>query len=74
MGEIADMMLDGILCEGCGVYMGDEVGFPRLCNSCKSDERNTPKQVGPLKVKCPKCGKQCRGKRGLKAHTESRHL
>jgi hypothetical protein len=34
MGEIADMMLDGVLCETCGEYIGDEVGFPRRCASC----------------------------------------
>ena len=43
MGEIAEMMLDGTLCEECGGLVGDEpreVGYPRLCELCK----------------CPKCG------------------
>lgn len=36
MGEIADMMLDGTLCEGCGVYLEDEDsdGVPRRCAGC----------------------------------------
>lgn len=34
MGEIADMMIDGILCEECGEYIGDAVGYPRLCSGC----------------------------------------
>lgn len=33
MGEIADMMLDGTLCEGCGVYLeGEANGYPRYCS------------------------------------------
>ncbi len=32
MGEIAEMMLDGSLCEGCGSYIDDEtLGYPRYC-------------------------------------------
>ncbi len=39
MGEIADMMLEGDLCAGCGVYMeGDGDGFPRYCSDeCDPD-------------------------------------
>lgn len=36
MGDIAEMMLDGTLCECCGVYI-EEVeaqGFPRRCSDC----------------------------------------
>lgn len=33
MGEIAEMMLDGTLCEGCGEYIGDGgAGIPRYCS------------------------------------------
>lgn len=36
MGEIAEMILDGTLCERCGSFIdGDSPGFPRLCNDCK---------------------------------------
>ncbi len=36
MGDIADMMLEGILCEGCGVYLdGTGYGVARRCNSCR---------------------------------------
>lgn len=39
MGEIAEMMLDGTLCEGCGVYIeGEGEGFPRYCSpQCARD-------------------------------------
>jgi hypothetical protein len=37
MGEIAEMMLEGILCQSCGVYIdeGEAQGFPRTCDECK---------------------------------------
>jgi hypothetical protein len=34
MGEIAEMMLEGMLCEGCGEFLGDGDGFPARCASC----------------------------------------
>jgi endogenous inhibitor of DNA gyrase (YacG/DUF329 family) len=39
MGEIADAMLDGTLCEGCGTYMdGESPGIPRYCSAqCAKD-------------------------------------
>ena len=40
MGEIAEMMLDGTLCECCGAYIddGEESGFPRYCSEeCARD-------------------------------------
>ncbi len=39
MGEIAEMMLDGSLCHGCGVYIDDDYeGIPRLCEICEEEE------------------------------------
>lgn len=39
MGEIADMMLDGTLCEACGVYIDSPApGHPRYCSRvCAAD-------------------------------------
>lgn len=37
MGEIAEMHLDGTLCERCGVYMGEPCGYPRYCHDCFND-------------------------------------
>lgn len=39
MGEIADMMLDGTLCEACGGYMGEGSGFPGYCSAQCAKER-----------------------------------
>ena len=69
MGEIAEMMLDGALCEGCGVAMGDgkSPGYPRKCSDCLPSS-------GPLvrKVKCEKCGRRVR-KTGLQDHMRAVH-
>ena len=35
MGDIADAMLDGTLCQGCGVYLEiDPPGHPVWCPDC----------------------------------------
>lgn len=36
MGDVADMIADGSLCESCGSHMkdGDAPGFPRQCEAC----------------------------------------
>ena len=54
MGEIADMMLEGVLCELCGEYIDDdmEAGFPRLCAGCKlSEEKEDRKRKKKKKKK-----------------------
>lgn len=42
MGEIADMILDGILCQTCGALVDEQdasaSGYPRDCDSCKDEE------------------------------------
>lgn len=52
MGEIADMMLDGTMCAGCGEFMHDGEdgpGFPEYCESClaqgfgEGPEKKAPK-------------------------------
>lgn len=38
MGESADMMINGLLCQSCGTYIDDTggTGYPRDCNDCTS--------------------------------------
>jgi len=38
MGIYADMMLDGTLCEQCGTFIGEAVGYPRKCVDCRDDD------------------------------------
>ena len=45
MGDVADMILEGILCEYCGVYIEDGEceleadGYPRLCSNCQNEKK-----------------------------------
>ena len=38
MGDIADMILEGVLCEGCGDFMGEGEGFPQYCAGCLNED------------------------------------
>ena len=59
MGDIADGIIDGELCElCCCVIDGEETGYPRTCGDCKSDfddelherpkHKPKPKPKGPV--------------------------
>lgn len=39
MGEAAEMMINGLLCQGCGSYVEDheEPGYPRYCEDCEEE-------------------------------------
>lgn len=62
MGEIADMMIGGDLCEGCGVAMEDPgYGVPRYCSSsCARDRGHNGihKDGTPKYSNQPKTGEQ----------------
>jgi len=47
VGEIADDMINGFVCEMCGVYLdGEEPGYPRYCSlSCAKDRGADASQV-----------------------------
>lgn len=73
MGEIAEMMLDGTLCEGCGVYMeGEGQGFPRYCSrACEPAGYRTPSRKpnkGKRSTPCPGCGRTLAGVFALAQH------
>lgn len=41
MGEIADLMIEGEICEGCGCELdGEAPGFPRRCRGCGGNSRD----------------------------------
>lgn len=49
MGDIADAMLDGTLCQTCGEYMdplryGSPLGVPRSCHACRRDAKKPRKE------------------------------
>ncbi|SNZ14517.1 hypothetical protein SAMN05421503_2439 [Terribacillus aidingensis] len=36
MGEAAELIIEGVLCEACGgVIDGEESGYPRCCEDCE---------------------------------------
>ena len=77
MGDIADGMLGGELCEGCGMPLdGEPGGYPRWCSlECaserKSDEAYRIDQAAS-RVPCPICGKTTKPK-GLNDHIKAAH-
>ena len=67
MGEIADQMLEGSMCQWCGEYLGEGDGFPVVCEGCQEQHGVDPfgeplsgsqeQSDGPPKprVGCPTC-------------------
>ena len=70
MGDIADMMLDGVLCECCGVYMGNGDGVPQRCEACAVPCEIT--SATALKVSCAICGKKIKVA-GIRDHIKDVH-
>ncbi len=72
MGEISEMMMEGTLCQGCGVFMGEAGdGFPRSCPDCAQLQRACHSPPAP-KVLCPTCGKKVKAA-GLADHQRDAH-
>ncbi|MDB5777564.1 MAG: hypothetical protein JWP38_3697 [Herbaspirillum sp.] len=80
MGEVADMMLGGELCVGCGEYIDDDAdGIPRYCSKqCQHEHEGVPvvaKPKGgptPPKMNCPVCQRRIK-KAGLSDHVRALH-
>lgn len=49
MGDIAEMMLDGTLCEGCGEYLGSNNGYATRCAGCRVQESQKTSPRGDRK-------------------------
>lgn len=71
MGEIADMMLDGTLCEGCGEYVGAATGYPVRCGACQNEGKPARKSAA-RKATCPNCGRKVK-EVGLAQHIRDAH-
>lgn len=72
MGDIADMMLDGTLCEGCGASLiGPAPGYPRYCSKqCRKDR--APAVPKATKIPCRVCGKRVKAS-GMHDHMRDAH-
>lgn len=76
MGEIADMMLDGTMCQYCGVYLHegeDGAGYPQSCDSCNEDGKpRRKKNANAPKMKCILCDRMIK-KIGMGDHLQANH-
>lgn len=79
MGDIADMMLSGELCECCGVYIDEHAdGIPRYCSAKCAADRSwtapapTAAPNNSAKVACPQCARLVK-KAGLADHMRDAH-
>ena len=75
MGEIADLILEGVFCQGCGIALGAPCGFPRFCRHCESQESFVaPKRTSRMRPhECKVCGKRFKKAVGLAAHCRDVH-
>ena len=79
MGEIAEMMLEGDMCQWCGELL-DGDGYPTVCIGCQHaygvDAFGEPvkkkKRKAAGKISCPECGKYV-SPAGLNQHMQAKH-
>lgn len=83
MGEVAEMMMDGTLCQGCGVFINEDApGHPCSCRDCGAEDKAASKsakvrahqerQAAQKKVPCPTCGRRVKAA-GLADHIRDSH-
>lgn len=79
MGEIAEMMLDGTMCQVCGEFINeDPPGYPVTCGGCARDEYPDAEQVihvGDITkpARCPDCNKRFKNGNALGQHWDAKH-
>lgn len=88
MGEIADAMLEGQMCQWCGEVLGDGDGFPVVCPGCqrqhgvdqhgnKPGEEPEPINVpkDPKTIPCPVsgCKRVFRDAHAVGQHVRDKH-
>lgn len=61
MGDISELMIEGFLCQGCGIVIDEtSPGHPRKCMDCKVDRlRSTPRNASCYmnnETACQHCG------------------
>ena len=83
MGEVAEMMLDGTLCQGCGVFLNEDApGYASSCGGCAAEHKKAKKadnlrahhkqHAAQKKVPCPTCGRRVKSA-GLADHVRDSH-
>lgn len=85
MGEIADQIISGEICQTCCMPLDDVYGFPVDCKACGTPPKPqrkekysncTTKDGKPIfrknKINCPQCNKLVKSS-GLEAHIHAVH-
>jgi len=68
MNDTSSLMhetLNGVRCQGCGDYIGEEVGYPRYCRNCVGHEF-------VVRTWCPTC-KKWMSAQDLAEHQRAKH-
>jgi hypothetical protein len=82
MGEIAEAMLDGTMCECCGEYIGSDAGYPQYCSDqCAHNRGISPDLEGMSEAvkkyarlfPCDICDKRLRTVEGVEQHKRAKH-
>lgn len=80
MGDIADAMLDGTMCQVCGEYLfnDDPPGYPVTCAGCGGDvmddaPANTPKDPKTIACPDPICERKFRNRQAAAQHWVDKH-
>jgi len=79
MGDAADDILNGMVCQHCGEWMDDILagvdapGYPRSCVRCRHQDAAFKPQPAPAKVSCEVCGKRVKAA-GLHDHKRAVHV
>lgn len=73
MGDIADQIVNGDICQTCCCGEGPGEGYPFTCDECSDqfEVKDSPR-AGKGKTKCPVCKKTVR-KVGLQDHAKTVH-
>ena len=75
MGDVADMIADGTLCQSCLCPFdnGNASGFPRVCRACGAPNSYVIRPADREKKHQCHCGKKFRTKQGLNHHQRDVH-
>jgi len=73
MGDIADQIINGEICQMCCCGEGEGRGYPYTCSDCDQPVyQSTQGATGKGKCSCPICNKRVR-KIGLQGHVKDCH-
>ena len=85
MGYMAELMLEGYVCQTCGMTLedGDAPGHPRYCHACGGDPETNYASLRKGKQKsiqraakpfqCKECGKRFTTEDGMWQHDKDKH-